>query len=218
MKKIKVVLLVVIMAISTSSVAFADVNESDEFMKKSISSGKMNIEKNIGNKEELLYEDFDNGDCRFILMENENVISEAYVDRDKRLVTYKNFRGETPICETEKISTKSYIVADMFAANYVNAGTVKYNLYSQGYVINSPNIKFDLKTEKIDGTTYDINGKYKDITTLASFVALTLSIPGAISSAVALKVLKYLGIIASVSNFVIPKYEIEANEVKTYGE
>ena len=215
MKKIISLIIVFAMMFTATTGAFASTGSADNHALDQEVKQRGYEKLNISSKEEtLIWEDLENGDARFTLMSGEKKISEAYVNRYEQKVIYTDYRSDTPVLTEQKYSSIQKMVnRSLTAKGYTNVGTIKFNLYSQGYIMSSPNINFAYSTNVNLNSTFDLNGQYRDMAEFAGAVSVLLAISAQIGVLVAKKTLALLGI-AGTGSFFIPKHEVEAKETK----
>lgn len=183
----------------------------------------------------LRAEDLSNGDARFSMVENGQIISCSYVNRSEESIIYTQYENGTEVFSETKAfqhmitdpSTQSHMEgsASLHAAvpvdpigggsSYVTVGKVGYNHYVQGMVMCTNYITWAYHTHISPVSTCDLNGYYRD---LVDFAASVLGGLGLLTTSGALQVantiLGILGITGSVGAFFIPPNRVESVETR----
>ncbi len=222
MKK-RMISLVLALAMCLSLCATVFANQSEKTEKeirtkdKLISSDTYDIVALESEGESEFYlasRDYENGDVEFLLIEDKNVISTATLDRSENVVTCSDNRSDIVSCDTIDLSQYGKPSVELNAENnYYSIGAITYRYYDQGYAMGTRKVLLSL-SETTYNSQYNINGRYQSLASLASVLAGLFTLPGAIASALAAKVMGILSIGISASSFVIPPYNVRAIEQK----
>lgn len=135
MKKRFVSLLVVVaLMVCLSAPAFASEAFEAEVV---VSRSEMVLEEREDYVLSVVGEDLSNGNVRFSMVENGQVISSSYVDRSTEKIIYtKHENGLEVFCEEKEARVISHeLVASSVARasnNFISVGRVGYNHYIQG--------------------------------------------------------------------------------------
>lgn len=178
----------------------------------SVSTNEVVLSDNDGHVISVLGEDLSNGDSRFFLLEDGEVISTSYVDRanlkiiwtkyQNGAVAKSNTRAYTPNVQSGLMTTSN-------TSDFTNVGTVRYRHYVQGMLMTINSINWAYHTNTSFNSTCNLNGYYQDI---IDFAAAVIGLGAAVSTSGALtivsSVLSILGTTGSVGEFFIPDYDI----------
>ena len=164
--------------------------------------------------------DYENGDAKFSIFKGAKEIYTSFLKRDSGVVVKTNHEtGITTQNLVDKSLAENILQLAVSASSYsnyhssgiINAGTVKYQLYSQGYAMGISQLKVQYERETYDVTDYNLKGNYDNVAELASIISGALGITGILASVVALQVVGALGLTASIVYFAIPNYKVDAD-------
>lgn len=225
MKRIKRLIscfLIFTVFMTTQSMAFA-ISENEKTI--SHTEDVVNItEVTLSNTEEgrvvLRGVDYSNGDACFFIIEDEQIISSSYVDRDEMTTTYVDYKAKIINQDSyeDDLANVTYTMPNIqpvATSGYTSAGKVGYLLYrtTQGetfkYGPSYLNIEYLKETFN---TRYDVNGKYKDKAALAARIASLMALSAGIAVPLAVQILNELGILEAATNFIIGTKYVKATQ------
>lgn len=226
-KKFLAILITLSLSLSLISPALASHNQEEN------SVCSLNITEQILAEHEnyvlsLRAEDLSNGDARFSMIENGQIVSCSYVNRAEGKILYTQYKNGVEILTKEKIiphilqaQTEQLQPTDDIFPNYiisrkpidesgfVYVGKVGYAHYVQGMIMCTNYINWAYCTIDIPISSCNLNGFYQD---LANFAALIAGLLGVAASFKIIEIADYavkaLGIVSVTSPFVIPDYPV----------
>ncbi|MCD2493133.1 hypothetical protein LQE92_10940 [Lacrimispora sp. NSJ-141] len=164
-----------------------------------------------GERIQIIGRDYENGDAEFIQIVNNEIVSNYYVDRSESVIN-----ETSQVNGKQKISTIEYKEAAGVSYSpmaYTNAGTLTWN-WSDGSNSGTCGAKLSFETVFNTKDKYDINGRYRNLAALASFISSVIALPASPATTVAKNVFSYLGVGFTVTQVLIPTYYVSANSVK----
>lgn len=96
-------------------------------------------------------------------------------------------------------------------ASYTDLGSIKYT-YKNSTGTHTCAAEVYLKTTKVNGTQYNINGKYKNMAAVASLLAGVFSLPSAVATSIAKGILDALSIALGATSILIPDCFVTVNK------
>lgn len=171
------------------------------------------IGENLTNGYIMRIEDYENGDVRFSKIEQGVVIDTYYIDQENHTICETNHT--TGISKTK--NTLSTVKNARDAAMPVSIGkeqmgTIGYDLYSQGYVIDTKYIIIHYNENWCYGVSHDLNAKYKDMVEFAATVAGAFSLSGDVANRVAAAIIAALGYSDKFKDLIIPANNVICDE------
>lgn len=168
------------------------------------------VEEHEGYRLSIFSKDLPNGDADFLLVENGVVLSDSFLQRGVSVTTttYSERGAITEVSPVKPSLARDSVYAPA-AETYTAAGTIKYR-WMVGTTIGNGGAKVSYSTKTNPKATYNVTGRYKNVAKLAALIADGLSLPGAIGSKVALKVLSHLGFSSKLVDFFIPDHVVSA--------
>lgn len=172
----------------------------------------------------LVSEDLPNGDAKFSIISNGDIIAESYLSRSTASITSADTRlsDETQVQTvmvsvpqpniTKNSSTNS---SGLIPSGFTMRGTITYNFFGGTYYVvgtRSLNVYYDYNFYY--GSRYNVNGVYQNIAGFASFLAGALTLPAAIAASVAADILASLGIATGLTALIIPDHYVRCNETE----
>lgn len=199
-----------------------------------VDSCEVVLEEHNGYVLSIRGKDLSNGDARFSLIENGQLISCSYVDRSAEMIIYTNYQNGVEISREEKVIEKRMQPDSAYAqmggdasvdavvppdippgGGYVYVGKVGYNHYVQGMNTGINYIEWSYSTNTNPTSVCDLNGQYRDI---VDFSATILGLLGLLTSSGSLEivttVLSVLGIAGSVGEFLVPEYIVSCTRTE----
>lgn len=175
----------------------------------------------------LRAEDLSNGDARFSMVENGQIISCSYVNRSEESIIYTQYENGTEVFSEEKnvptatqsesdplqtehnIFPQSHIAAAS-GSNFTTVGSVGYNHYIQGTNSGVNYISWAYYTNVSPQSTCDLNGRYRDLANFAAIIASGLGVLASFGAIeIARWVIKALNISALIGPIIIPAYKVD---------
>lgn len=172
-------------------------------------------------------EDLSNGNARFSMIENGQVISCSYVDRSAEMIIYINYQNGVEISREEIVieqqvqsdsaraqmdgnaSVDAVVIPDPLPGDgYVYVGKVGYNHYIQGMVSGINYIDWRYNYSYTSSGACNLRGQYSDFAMFVSVVALVLDLTvsaGLIT--LAEEILKAINIATTAVGFYVTGYE-----------
>lgn len=180
-----------------------------------VSSTEILLSKQDGHILSILGEDLANGDLRFSLLDDGEIVSMSYVDRSNCEIIWTGFdNGVATISNTKPYSppTRQGL---MTAPGYTYVGKVRYNHYVQGMIMAINSIDWSYSTNTNPASSVDLNGYYRDI---ADFAASIVGFLGLGSTKVAIEiagaVLAAFGLGGSPGEILVPSYIVSCKRTE----
>lgn len=207
------VLLVLAMCFSLSSPAFA-LSLPITAEPTVIASNELILSEQDGHIISILGEDLSNGNARFSLLEDGEVVSVSCVDWLSCEITWTKYQNNVATsCEITSFNPPAQ--TNTVTAGYVNVGQVGYYHYVQGMIMCTNYINWSYSTNTNPNSVCDLNGFYRDVT---NFAATIMGIFGYFSTAGALEianaVLAVLGLSGSPGDFLVPEYLVSCKRTE----
>ena len=157
----------------------------------------------------LVCEDMPDGNARFLLKKNGDILSSAIVNRQLSTLQYSDFRSGKANTTTESVlEQQRQVVASkkpiVQAKGYTYAGRITYKYYVEGIWKNCSALAYYDRVIN-PRVSFDVYGQYRDVAKYAGYIAAVLGLPGAIAGKVAAKVVAILGFSAAATDFIVPK-------------
>ena len=210
--KLLSVILVFALCFGLSSPALA---MSIEPAPTAVSSTDTVLEKTRGSILVLRSEDLSNGDARISMLEGGEVVSSTYVDRSASQLIWEQYNANNVVMREVKIVSQAVQLPNIepqAMTQWITVGDVRYNHYVQDALLAIPRITWSYRSEVNESGSFNIGGRYRDITTVVAFLASLLFIPASAASAIFLQVLTNLDTAASTAEIVIDDYYVSAVE------
>lgn len=213
----KLISIILSLAISMSLAAPAYAVEADESV-TAVDENRSEVLLEDGTT--LVGEDLSNGDARFTIIENDEVISEAYLNRNLHQVTLVDYSNGEEEIETKQIPlqsemmVQSIIPEEIISPNsFLKYGTITYNFYGgNAYVTGTRKLDVYCDYSYVPGVLYDVNGEYKNAAELAAYITGWLSIPVGIANPLAGIIIATFGQIVGGVGIIIPECELTCNK------
>lgn len=160
-------------------------------------------------------EDLSNGDSRFYLLRDNEIVSESYVDRANSQIIYKKYENNVAVTHDVRSYSAPVAVSPMASAGYVSVGAVRYNHYVQGtfMCVNTINWSYSVNTNL--HSQCDLNGSYRD---QSEFVAAVCAFLGLFTAAAGLAVFNtictILGLAGGAGAVFIPPYMVDCKRTE----
>lgn len=193
-------------AVQTSQVAAVDENAV-------VGLQEIWIGEDLPNGYIMRIEDYENGDVQFSKIEQGVVIDTYYIDQEKHTICATNHT--TGISETRNtLSTAKNAKNTVMPASTgkEQMGTIGYDLYSQGYVIDTKYIIIHYNENWCYGVSHDLNAKYKDMVEFAATIAGAFGFSGAIANKAASAIIMALGLSDDFKDLIIPANNVICDE------
>lgn len=180
-------------------------------------SNEMVLEETDEHIISLRGDDLNNGDVRFSLLQNGEVIATSYVDRSASQIIHTEYRDGIALYQEVEIVEPTIHIAQVtpYATGFINVGRVGYDHYVQGMVMCTNYINWSYSTNTNPASVCDLNGYYRNI---ADFAATVCSLLSLIFTSGAMQivnlVLTALGISGSVGAFLIPQYLVTCKKTE----
>lgn len=144
------------------------------------------------------------------------VVSSTYVDRSASQLLWQEYNDND--ISAQEIRFVEQIVRPAIepqAIQWIMVGDVQYNHYVEDFLGAIAKITWSYRTESNPAVSYNIQGKYQDITVLVG-VLLTIFTLGSASTAmaIALHVIKVMGATADAIDLMLPDYYVTACQYK----
>lgn len=180
-------------------------------------------------------EDMSNGDSRFSMVENGQVISCSYINHSEGTIIYTQYENGMEVYSDEQTvrhishtqsaqfqpadgnSLHNVVPIDPIGggATYTLVGRVGYAHYVQGMLMCINYINWAYYAQTIPISTCDLNGYYRDLT---DFAVSIMGFLGLISTNGALEIanaaMTVLGLSGSAGGFFFPEYRVQSVESK----
>lgn len=199
---------------SLSSTAFAQ-NLPILTVPTVVSSNEMVLSEQNGHIISILGEDLNNGDARFSMLRDGEVVSESYVDRSACEIIRTEFQNGVAVTYDTKSFEPPAQASVMAVSGYTAVGAVRYNHYVQGMIMCVNSINWSYSTSTNPASVCDLNGTYRD---MANFAASICGIIGLFTASGALQVanmvLTILGITGSPGEIIIPQYIVSCTRTE----
>lgn len=171
----------------------------------------------------LRAEDLSNGDARFSMVENGQMISCSYVNRSEGVVIYTQYENGMKVFsditdfpkaahsqsgQLVTASSQSHTAASS-KSNFTLVGSVGYNHYIQGMNSGVNYISWAYYTNVSPESSCDLNGRYRDLAEFAAVIASGLGVLASFGGIeIARWVLRALGIYSLIGPFIIPSRDV----------
>lgn len=169
----------------------------------------------------LISEDLANGDAKFSIIKNGEIIAESYLNRSSAYITSTDTRlsAEKQVHNVNVAVANSNVTsparAETIPSGFTKRGTITYNFFGgMTYVVGTRSLNIYYDYNYYTGSRYNVNGVYQNIAGLASFLASILVLPASIASSVAAKILTSLGISTGAASLIIPDHYVRCNETE----
>lgn len=161
-------------------------------------------------------QDFENGDAKFTLEKDGKVIAWSYLERESGKVYNYDSRSELSYNvvdtgvrydSTEPFLSTSYPppAESVIPDGFTKKGVITYNFYGMTTsVIGTRDINVYYDRNVDTSASYNLNGQYQNIISLASMIASVLSLPGMVAGKIAQWVVGLIGVALSGAPFAIP--------------
>ena len=160
-------------------------------------------------------EDLSNGDSRFYLLRDNEIVSESYVDRANSQIIYKKYENNVAVTHDVRSYSPPVAVSPMASAGYVSVGAVRYNHYVQGTFMCVNTINWSYSVDTNPYSHCDLNGSYRDLAEFAAAVCGFLGLfTAAAGIAIANKVFTILGLAGGAGAFLIPPYMVDCKRTE----
>lgn len=172
--KLLSVILVFALCFGLSSPALA---MSIEPAPTAVSSTDTVLEETGGSILVLRSEDLSNGDARISMLKNDIVVSSTYVDRSASQVAWQEYE-DGQVVEQEVRSVPQVVQVPSIspqATSWNIVGDVRYNHYVQSALGAITRITWSYTSHTDPSVDYNINGRFQDITMLASILLAVFS-------------------------------------------
>ena len=172
-------------------------------------NGSVILHDSISNISIIAY-DLANGNCVFEQYSSNQVVSRHVVDRGKNVLRSTYYDSGVAINEQKQYYVSSTILAaDSRGVAAARLGKIRFQYTSDEQSgICGAYVDY-VKTTGV--TTYDVNGTYRDLASLAAFIASVLALPSAPALGIAKEILNALGIGLSATSFIIPACNLTSN-------
>ena len=200
-------LLAVVMTLGLAVPAWA--SEQEEILE----TNRMILLNENNQKLEIYSEDYINGDAKVCLIQNNNVIYEAYLDRSKNQVTNKDFQANEMNTIYYTPATTLETKAGGISTGFIKQGRITYNYYIQGMVAGQKYL--DVAYNKITNpyATYNLAGKYKNTVDVIMFFVGTYGLITKSATAIVASVMEILDLTMGATDFVIPAFDVDATKI-----
>lgn len=201
-KKLVSMMLAVVMLFTLTAPALAADN------RETVDSGEVVFNMPDGSAVTLRYKDFENGDCEFYMFEDGILTASSYIERATNKITridYEPTGTKKTVQFVEPVQEKAFPVPA--AAGYIDDGRIGYNHYVQGTLmtVNYIDVSHKVSTKT---SSFDANGKYKDILTMVNVIVGALLIPGALAASTAKTILEIYDLASE--NIEVPTCKVES--------
>lgn len=152
--------------------------------------------------------DLENGDSVFEQYNNGTLTSKYTVLRSQNIIRAVYYTEGSSSTENISVPRAENSRSELRGTTSGRLGRIRFQYTSgEGAGICGAYVDYVKNTGSIK---YDINGTYRDLASLASFVASVLSLPSAPAMGIAKSVLTYLGIGLGALTFVIPQMNLQS--------
>lgn len=167
----------------------------------------------------LISEDLANGDAKFSIIKNGEIIAQSYLNRISACITSTDTRlsTEEPVqnVSTANSNISSPARAKTIPSKFTKRGTITYNYFGgMTYVVGTRSLNIYYDYQYHPGSRYNVNGVYQNIASFASVLASILALPSSIASSVAAKILTSLSISTGAVSLIIPNHYVRCNETE----
>ena len=187
-----------------------------------VSSTDTVLEKTGGSILVLHSEDLSNGDARISMLEGGEVVSSTYVDRSASQLIWEQYNANNVVMREVKIVSQAVQLPNIepqAMTQWITVGEVRYNHYVQDALLAIPRITWSYRSEVNESGSFNIGGRYRDITTVVAFLASLLFIPASAASAIFLQVLTNLDTAATTGlRFEAGLFESVRRDTPMHGE
>lgn len=206
-KILSLCLVIAIVVSSTINGAFAAI-VTEDLRNSSVNVSVIN--EDPSNYVELIAEDLANGDVVFTLSQNGIEIDSYYVDRENAEITSTKNSNAVVVPRVEITQNPALLASTPI---YTYMGAIEYQFSDLSYISQTGMALVWNAVTTDYSATYNINGTYQNIATLAAFLATIFSFPGAIINAIAQYVVWAVGATGTVASIVIPNLYLSAIKV-----
>ena len=173
------------------------------------------VEETAGGSITIRSEDLSNGDARISMLKDGKVVSSTCVDRSASQVLWQKYEDDHIVEQEVKVVEEPAcdLTIEPQAIQWFMVGDVQYNHYVEDVLGAITKITWSYRTESNPSVSYNIRGRYEDITVLAG-VQLTIFTLGSATTAmgIALHIIKVMGATADAIDLMLPDYYVSARQ------